>query len=69
MPSKVWDEIIHPFPNFKDTTDEVGLCIVMRITSHNNDVTNVCPDSIVCAWQPQAGFPTTSFEIKFVPQT
>ena len=26
----------------------------MRITSHNYDVTTVCPDSIVCAWQPPA---------------
>ena len=35
----------------------VGLRVVMRITSHNYDVTNVCPDSIVCAWQPPAGCP------------
>ena len=47
----------------------VGLHVVMRITSHNYDVTNVCPDSIVCAWQPPAGLPTTPFKIKYVHQT
>ena len=47
----------------------VGLRGVMRITSLNYDVTNVCPDSIVCAWQPPAGLPTTPFEIKHVRQT
>ena len=46
-----------------------GLRVVMRITSHNYDVTNVCPDSIVCAWQPPAGLPTMPFEIKYVRQT
>ena len=35
----------------------VGLRVVMRITPHNYDVTNVCPDSIVCAWQPLACCP------------
>ena len=47
----------------------VGLRVVMRITSHNYDVTNVCLDIVVCAWQPPAGLPTTPFEIKYVRQT
>ena len=47
----------------------VGLRVVMRITSHNYDVTNVCLDTIVCAWQPPAGLPTTPFEIKYVRPT
>ena len=47
----------------------VGLRVVMRITPHNYDVTNLCPDSIVCAWQPPAWLPTTPFEIKYVRQT
>ena len=47
----------------------VGLRIVMCITSHNYDVTNMCLDTIVCAWQPPAGLPTTPFEIKYVRQT
>ena len=47
----------------------IGFRVVMRITSHNYDVTNVCPDSIACAWQPSAWSPTTPFEIKYVGQT
>ena len=47
----------------------VGLRVVMRITSHNYDVTNVCTDSIVCASEPPAGLPTTPFEIKSVRKT
>ena len=47
----------------------VGLRVVMRITSHIYDVTNVCPDSIVCAWQPPGVLPTTPFAIKYVRQT
>ena len=47
----------------------VGLRVFMRIMSHNYDVTNVCPDSIVCAWQPLARLPTKPFEIKYVRQT
>ena len=46
----------------------VGLRVVMRITSHYYDVTNVCPDSTACAWQPPAGLPTTPLEIKYVPE-
>ena len=46
----------------------VGLRVVMRITSHNYDVINVCTDSIVCAWQPPAGLPMMLFEIKYVRQ-
>ena len=55
----------------------IQICVSQRsresngvgLRSHNYDVTNVCPDSIVCAWQPPAGLPTTLFEIKYVRQT
>ena len=47
----------------------VGLRVVMRITSHNYDVTNVSLTQLFVPHNHRTGLPTTSFEIKYVRQT